>query len=299
MSDKVVEIFEKERGKLLGLAYRITGSYLEAEDIVHETFIKWFHSNNKTIAAPYAWMIKVTTRLSLDYLKSARVQRESYVGPWLPEPFVDDKALPENEYELDQSISMALMVLLESLSVNERASYILHDLFQMNFEDIGELLDKSPASCRKLASRARAKIIPSESSLQKTKEAEVKEDYRSIINAFFDAIKSGDIDNLKTTFRNDIVFHSDGGGKAAAALKVLHGRDAVSRFLMRVLKPNFKESNDDDVNIVSQWFNGVPGVILQINGQIVTAFQFDLYAGKINGVYALRNPDKLAVFTRH
>ena len=133
------DTFEINRSKLIGLAYRMTGSRSDAEDIVNEAFIKWFRTDCATIQAPHAWLTKVTARLSLDHLKSARVQRETYIGPWLPEPFIDEGEMPDSRYELDQSISLALMVLFESLSPGERASYILHDLFNYDFDEVGDI----------------------------------------------------------------------------------------------------------------------------------------------------------------
>ena len=298
VSEKCVSVFEEHRAQLRGLAYRITGSYLEAEDIVHETFIKWFHAEQATIESPYAWLVKVATRLSLDYVKSARVKRESYIGPWLPEPYIDDKETPESKTELDQSISMAMMVLLDSLNASERACYVLHDLFQMSFDEIAGLLEKSPPSCRKLASRARAKI----SSDSSDKKFEVK-NHERIVGAFFNAIQNGDMAELTSLFKSDVVFHSDGGGKAAASLKVLYGCEAVARFLIRAVTPNITVNRSKDANEQARcqtcWFNGAPGGIITLGDKTISAFHFDVVDGEVAGVYALRNPDKLALFNHH
>ena len=184
MPSTVLETFEAHRSKLIGLAYRITGSIAEAEDIAQETFLKWADADHKAIQSPYSWLVTVATRMALDHLKSARVQREAYIGPWLPEPLIADNETPENKHELDESITMALLVLLERLSPGERASFILHDLFHFNFDEVGEILDKTGGSCRKLASRAREKI--DKDAVQYNPN---KEDHLEIVSAFFGAVK--------------------------------------------------------------------------------------------------------------
>lgn len=287
------QIFEMHRSRLFGLAYAMTGSVSEAEDIVQESFLKWFTVDQAMIASPEAWLVRIATRLALDHLKSAQVQRRSYVGPWLPEPLIVDPAHPESELELDQSISMALMVVLERLTPAERASFILHDLFHFPFEEVSILLEKPNGTCRKLASRARQKIGPITSATPVTKAS-----YQKVVPAFLGAIKSGDMGDLMAVLKADVVLHADGGGKAAAAKEILCGQATVADFLLTKLHPLFQRVGSLKMVVAETWFNGAPGLVFWLGGKPVTAFDFQMAGNQIQKIHALRNPDKLQVFCR-
>ena len=291
MLTTALEIFESHRLKLTGLVYRITGSTFEAEDIVQETFLKWMNADHNIIQSPSSWLTTVATRMALDHLKSAKVKRESYTGPWLPEPYISDNETPENEHELDQSITMALLVLLEQLSPGERASYILHDLFHYNFDEVGKILNKTGVSCRKLASRAREKIDKDVIQYNPS-----KEEHLEIVSAFFAAVKNGDMSGLMSLLKENVIFHADGGGKAIAAREILEGLDSVATFLINVITPSFSESDSADTAVTHVWFNGAPGVVIWINKKPVTAFNFVIEDRIITKIHALRNPDKLKFF---
>ncbi|QDV18552.1 ECF RNA polymerase sigma factor SigJ [Gimesia panareensis] len=293
MTAAVLATFEAARAQLIGLAYRITGSRTEAEDIVQETCLKWLAADQAVIQVPRAWLMKVATRLSLDYLKSARVQRMSYIGPWLPEPFLANENTPEEELELDESISMALLVLLEQLSPAERASFILHDLFQYRFEEIADILDRSASACRKLASRARAKIGNQDLQPELTRDAHLQ-----MLNAFTQAVKQGETAPLVSLLQDEATFVSDGGGKALAARKIVRGSALISRFFLKTVRPALLAAEDPDPEIVIKitWFNGAPGLIIYHAGQPVSALQFQVTHNKIQHIYVLRNPDKLRLF---
>ncbi len=290
MNQSYIHTFESHRAALIGLAYRMTGSRSDAEDIVAEVCIKWLDADHASINSAYAWLTKVTTRMALDYLKSAKVQRESYIGPWLPEPYVEEREIPDNQHQLDQSLSLALMVLLESLTPSERAAYILHDLFNYSFDEIGGILNKQSASCRKLASRARGKI---QQEVPETKTT--KDDIVETAEAFFSAIRQGEMEGLLSLFRDDVSFHSDSDGKAAAAKMVLYGSSAVARFLMKVLNPVIGRKNNVDIDVESTWFNGLPGYLIIENGKVISAFSFVVENGLISQVFVHRNPEKLAL----
>ena len=287
-----IEIFETHRPKLLGLAYRITGSTFEAEDIVQEACLKWMKSDHQSIQAPYPWLITVTTRMALDYLKSARVQRESYIGPWLPEPFLAEEVSPEGQHELDESITMALLVLLEQLSPAERAAFILHDLFQFNFDEIGEILGKSGTSCRKLASRARSKV-----GQDRVQDHPDKEAHLAMVNAFFGAVKNGDMQGLVELLKDNVILHADGGGKAIAALEILQGLETVAGFLIDKVSPSFSHVDAQHVSADYTWFNGSPGFVIWVDNTPVSAFNFEIDVDTISKIHVLRNPDKLRLFT--
>lgn len=298
------ELFEQQRSKLIGIIYRIVGSHSEAEDIVQEAALKWLQAQHNNIQSPTAWLIKIATRLALDYLKSARVKRLRYVGPWLPEPYIVPNTWmeqsieayataqsPEQQIELDESVSMALLVLLESLTPAERIAYVLHDLFGLKFEEIASILGKEASACRQLASRARQKI----GSENKHDTCNVKQ-YRQLIGAFVQALREGDLVSLVSLLRSDVVFHSDGGGKVSAALEILQGIDPVIEFLMKIVSPVFAAGDTDGVVIAWVWFNGCPGLLVRQHARAVTAFNFKLQANAIVKIHALRNPDKLSRF---
>jgi RNA polymerase sigma-70 factor (ECF subfamily) len=304
MSATAIDAFKTHRSNLIGLVYRITGSRAEAEDIVQEIFIKWIDTDHQKINSARAWLMKIATRMALDYMKSASVKRVSYIGPWLPEPYIEENRSteqeleidkgnisPDKELELDESISMALLVLLEILSPAERASFILHDLFHFDFEEIGEILEKSESSCRKLASRARLKIGKDPIGAKQNTDEHIQ-----MLTAFFNAIKNGDVTGLVALLKENVTLHPDGGGKAMASLEMVKGAVSVSEFLMEKVRPGFMASESTDVTIRMTWFNGSPGLIVRDRGTPVTAFNFEMEAGVIKNIHALRNPDKLRVF---
>lgn len=301
MIPAVSNTFETHRAKLIGLAYRITGSKTEAEDIVQEAFIKWAEADQQSIEKPQAWLMTVVSRMALDHLKSAKVKRVSYIGPWLPEPFIDDdsaensgltsETTPEQALELEQSISMALMVLLEQLSPAERAAFILHDVFHYDFTEIGSILRKTEVACRKLASRARSKV--DHTAFQNKHD---KEEHLQVLNSFLHAVKQGDTQQLVNLFEEDVVFHSDGGGKAVALRQLLCGSEAVIKFLVKVVRPNIFPEEPGDIVIKTIWFNGSPGLVVWEQGKPISAFNLELHDGVIKTIHALRNPDKLRLF---
>jgi len=286
--DSAEALFKKHRDRLFGLAYRMTGSVSEAEDLVQETFVKWLALDKTTIDSAEAWLIRVTTNLALDTLKSARVKRQAYIGPWLPEPLAPDPHHPERELVLDESVTMALMVVLERLTPAERAVFILHDLFRFSFEEVASLLGKTNASCRQLASRARKKMGPAPSSAKVS-----KMDFLRVVPAFWDAIKLGDFTALSQILKDDVVLQTDGGGKAVAAKKPIYGVRAVSKFLVNVLRPGFAMAEAGGFTMDQIWFNGAPGWVIFEKGLPISAFSFHLVDGRIQGIHVLRNPDKL------
>ncbi len=279
---------EKYRSLMVGLAYRLVGSVVEAEDIVQEAFIKWLHTDKNTIRSLKSWLYTVTTRLALDYLKSAKVKRESYIGPWLPEPYIHDSRSPDSLYEMDESISMALLVVLERLTLLERGAYILHDIFNFNYVGIAEILNQSIENCRQLVSRARKKIKTTKSPYSPN-----QEEYLELTDAFFQAIKKGDMDQLIAVLSDKVTFHADGGGKAVAADDILSGTQEVAEFLMKKIS---RPLNGKGATLKNVWFNGSPGVVLAFKSRAVTAFNFVIEDNKILKIHAMRNPDKLSRF---
>ncbi|MEE2733252.1 MAG: RNA polymerase sigma factor SigJ [Pseudomonadota bacterium] len=290
--DPALHTFNQHRQPLLGLAYRIVGSVHEAEDILQETFLRW-SQHREQIQNPFAWLSTVVTRLALDHCKSAEEKRKQYLGPWLPEPLLDNHTDPAQLHQLDQSITLALLVVLDRLSPAERAAFILHDLFDIAFDDIAIMLDKSAAACRQLARRGRTKLnaTPVASTVS-------SEHHMQMAEAFFNATRLGDTDTLMHLLSEDVIFHSDGGGKAAAARRVLSGREAVLDWIGRAITPNLRQAGAN-LHHRQLWFNGAPGLLLFAGSELVTAFQFVIDAQGIQGIYALRNPDKLRLLLEH
>ncbi len=274
--------FEAERADLERLAYRMLGSRVEAEDIVQDTFVRWQQSGT-TPDNVGAWLTRTCVRLCLDRLKSAQRQRENYVGPWLPEPWVE--ADDSISTELDETISIALLALLERLNPAERAAVILHDVFDYEFSEVAGILGKSPDNCRQLASRARKHLRR-----DRARASVDTEEYRRVAGSFFTALRSGDLAELRAVLAEDVVLRSDGGGKAIAARRPVEGADKVALFLARTFVAS------DYVDVRELWFNGAPGLVVYERHRPVSAFQVEVVDGVVAGIAVLRNPDKLVAF---
>ena len=232
--DKLVA--EDHRKALISYVYRIIGSIEDSKDIVQETYLKYI-SFEKDIENTKAWMYKVATNLSFDFLKKAKRKKEVYIGPWLPEPYIEDVNSVHEEVQLDESLSIALLVLMEKLSARERIAYILHDLFDFKHKEIADILNTSSQNSRQLTSRANKKLKD-----KRNKYTPSKDEHINLTNSFLSAIKKGDFEGLKEIFKADVELYSDGGGKAIAARKVLYGDDEfISKFLIKVTSPAFKD----------------------------------------------------------
>lgn len=275
-----------QRKRLVRLAYRYLGSVGEAEDIVQDAWLR-FSGADSVEDAPRL-LSRIVTNLSLDRLRSAQKRRETYVGPWLPEPIVEQagSADPEtSDAALD--ISFSVMRALERLSPLERAALFLHDLYEVPFEEVAETLKRSPAACRQMASRAR-RMLRQDNRRFPTRETDIAR----YVAGFEEAMASGDIEPLKRLLAEDVEFIADGGGKVAAALNVLVGRDRVAKFLVGAARKN---PDPDHTVIRLAGINGGPGLVVSVAGVVVQTFSFALDAeGSIAAVYTVRNPDKLA-----
>lgn len=271
--------FDPLRPRLIRIAYRMLGSVADAEDVVQDAFLRWLDTDRDAVREPEAFLRRVVTRLCLDQLKSARRRRETYVGPWLPEPVVEAEG-----GEIDD-VTLPLMMALERLSPLERAAFLLHDVFGVGFDEISETLGREPAACRQLASRARTHVRAARPRFPMPKERGLE-----IAAAFFAASRNGDMQQLRSLLADDVTVYADGGGKTPAALHPVAGSDDVLR-LFASLARIFAEKMS---RIVRYGFiNGLPGFITieQDDTLQTTALQID--DGKITGVYVMRNPDKL------
>ena len=276
-----LEAFLAARPMLFALAYRMLGSATEAEDVLQEAWIR--ASRASAVDNPEAWLTTVVTRLCLDVLGSARVRREEYVGPWLPEPIVSTDDGPEQAAELADSISLAFLVLLEELSPPERAAFLLREVFGFDYAEIGSMLDRSEAGCRQLVSRAHKRVDDRRSRFTADR-ARAKE----LSLSFLFACKTGDLSAVTSMLAEDAVLVSDGGGKAQAALRPINGADKIGRFLIGVLK-----TGGDAVEFQPAVVNGEPGAISLLDGVVIGAVAVEVADDLITGIRVVSNPDKL------
>ncbi len=277
------------RADLYSLAYRMTGSTTDAEDVVQETWVRWSRCDPTRIANPAAWLTTLCTRLALTELTRARRRREHSVGLWLPDPWlVEETAEPREALQRQESVTIAFMLAMERLTPEERAAFLLHDIFAYDFKAVGRILAQRPASARQLASRARRRLREA-----RPRFSLAPQEQENLLAAFFSAAQSGDAAGLAQLVTDTAIMGSDGGGKATATPGWLLGRDAIVAFLLRVWLP-LRES---EVRLVPCHFNGNSGCLLVEEGRLTTAVTIAVFKGKIHAIYAHRNPEKLAAFS--
>jgi RNA polymerase sigma-70 factor, ECF subfamily len=285
-ADERAAVFTETRPLLFSIAYRMLGSVADAEDIVQDAYLRWQRTSDVEVREPRAFLTTVVTRLAINELKSARVQRETYVGPWLPEPLVTEHA-PDSSasVELAESLSMAFLVMLERLSPVERAVLLLHDVFDFDYGEISRIVDKSEANCRQLLSRAKKHVVADEARFDADREQAAR-----LTQRFTEAARAGDMDGMLAVLAEDITLWADGGGKVpGAALKPIHGPDAVARFIIgRTERFASADRTTRPVQI-----NGQPGFVVYLSGRPLTAMIFHVRDGRIQAIYAVGNPDKL------
>jgi len=284
-----MEDFESLRPQLFAIAYHMLGSVMEAEDIVQDAYLRYRAVDEDRVRSPRAFLKTIVTRLCLDALKSARMKREEYIGPWLPEPIItaqqsaqDDPAQQLNRQE---TVSIAFMVVMEQLSPLERAVFLLREVFDYDYREIASILQRSEAACRKLFSRAKKQITENRPNFDKAPEAG-----SAILTSFMKAAQTGQMESLLSLLTEDVVLQSDGGGKVAAARNPLYGRDTVIRFLLGLMKKNRGDFQYEFVEI-----NNTTGMIVRNvqTRQIDSVFTADIVGGRIRAFHVIRNPDKL------
>lgn len=278
--------FQDHRARLFGLAYRMTGTVSDAEDILQEAWLRWMGQDRSAIGSPGAWLTRVVTRLCLDHLKSARRRRETYVGAWLPEPLVAGHAASaEAGHALAEEVSIALMLALDRLSPPMRAAFILRDAFDLGFDQIATALDRSEADCRQLVSRARRRMtgvdmVP----------PVALDQAQPLVEAFWRASRTGDVETLTRLLAEDVELHTDGGGKVPAAINVLCGRRRAVGFLAGLAR---KQGGDLPPPPFYRRINRAPGFVSLEAGGILQTTAFGLRDGRIAAIWVMRNPDKL------
>jgi len=284
--------FESHRERLLGLAYRMTGSTASAQDLVQETYLRWLECDLSKIRRPGAWLAAICSRLALNELRARRKRRAGYVGVWLPEPYAHSAIdSPATQAELDESISIGLMLAMERLSPAERCAYLLHDVFHLPFGEISKVLERPAATCRQLAARGRAKLRRKETRFEAS-----PEEHRALLDAFFAAARAGDVRRLTALLASRAMLAADGGGLAPASPVVLRGAPRIARFMAGVWRA-IRERRVA-TRLRRSWLNGAPALLLYENGRLATACGIAVSAGRIAAVYAQRNPHKLSQMLR-
>lgn len=277
--------FEELRPDLGRLAYRMLGSLADADDVLQDAYLRWSRDNRDAVDSPRAYLSSIVTRLCIDRRRADAVKRETYVGPWLPEPIVEsENADGESPVEAAESVSMAFLIVLESLTPVERGAYLLRRIFDYDYSVIAGVLGESEANCRQLVSRAEKRIADARPRFEAS-----RDEAERLSGAFLQACATGDLDGLLKLLADDVVMYSDGGGKAAAALAPVRSADHVARFFLGITKkfPGY-------FDLVPMRVNGRPGFVAREAGGIHSVLTFEIADGRITHCFIVRNPDKLA-----
>jgi RNA polymerase sigma-70 factor (ECF subfamily) len=276
--------FSALRPRLFSIAYRMLGVRADAEDVVQDAWLRWEGSDQAALQSPEAWLVTIVTRLSLDRLRVAKAERESYAGWWLPEPLVEvDEHTPETQAEMAGELGVAFMWVLERLSPDERAAFLLRQVFDYDYGEVAALLGKSEAACRQMVHRAQERVQ------QDKKRYGVNHDaHRSLLGKFLDAARTGQAAAIQALLAANVELVSDGGGKVPSFPRIIHGMGAVTRLFCRTL-----DKYPGQVEYRTAMLNGEPGFLRYIGGKLESAQAILVVDGLIAGIYAVRNPDKL------
>lgn len=281
---QVIESHDQLRPLMFAIAYRMLGSVAEAEDVIQEAFLR-MHQSPAEVDSPEAWATTITTRLAIDQLRSARVRRETYTGSWLPEPLVSTDDDPATAVERSDTLSMAFLLVLERLSPVERAVFLLREVFEYDYDEIARIVDKTPANCRQILTRARDRVRRSAPRFEPSCERR-----QELAQRFFAACRAGDLAGLESVLAQDVAFHGDGGGKVSAIAKPVNGRIQVTRFLLGLMR----QAEQQQVTLEPVLVNGQPGAkAVDADGQVIAVLALQIVDGVIESVYNVLNPDKL------
>jgi RNA polymerase sigma-70 factor (ECF subfamily) len=280
------EVFDRNRPLLFSISYRMLGSVMEAEDVVQEAYVRWQGTEDEEVRSPSAYLSTVVTRLCIDRLRSAQARREQYVGPWLPEPLLEEQSLgtADLDADLDDSLSMAFLVLLESLTPVERAVFLLREVFGYEYAEVASLVGKSEANCRQISRRARQSVAARRPRFESSPEQEER-----LTEGFLHASLEGDMEALLELLSEDVTLYSDGGGKTRAALNPIYGANKVARFLAGIggkIPPDFA--------VRKARVNGRPGFVSYLgDGSPQSVVTFDVLEGRVKTIRLVVNPEKL------
>ena len=285
-ADSAVDGFEPNRGRLFGIAYRMLGSRAEAEDLVQEAYVRWHQTDREAIRNAEAWLVTTTTRLAIDRLRALKTERESYVGPWLPEPMMyDTPPPPDRHLELASDLSMAFMVLLERLGAEERAAFLLHEVFEFDYREIATVLEKSEDACRQIVHRARTRVR------NERKRFEVAESAKAaLLRKFTEAVSARDQQTLLALFAPEATWTADGGGRSGAGTRPIVGAEKIVRLVL-ALGERLK-SDRSTIELVE--VNGETGLCVRTAGVITAVISILSDGERIHEVFAVVNPDKLS-----
>ncbi|GAB4061398.1 RNA polymerase sigma-70 factor [Uliginosibacterium sediminicola] len=287
------DYFNTQRPRLLAIAYRMLGTRADAEDLVQDAWLRWHAADTAALQSAEAWLVTVTTRLCIDRLRTLRSEREHYVGPWLPEPLLDiasPAATPEQVVELASDVSIAFLAVLERLTPDERAAFLLREVFDFDYAEVAAMLDREEASCRQLVHRAKARVRDERPRVHVSRDA-----HQSLLERFCAATRSGERAALQALFAADAQFVADGGGKVLSVLKVLHGAERIVRFFEVLARRLGNRMSYRHASI-----NGEPGLLRYVDGQLDAVLSLITDGEQIHACYIVRNPDKLAaIATEH
>lgn len=279
--DPDIALFERHRGRLFGLAYRMLGTPADAEDVLHDAWLRLQAQDAAALDDPEAWLVTVTTRLALDRLRRAKAEREHYAGPWLPEPLAPDAERPDAVLERDESLTLSFLLLLERLGPEERAAFLLHEVFDYGHAEAAAILGIGEDACRQRVHRARSRLREGRPRFQVDEPAQ-----RRLLQRFVEAMREPSLDALRALFAEDAVHISDGGGVARATLHPLHGAERLARLYLQLAR--------HDVRYEAATLNGAPALFLYEGATLATAMWIECEDGRITAIHALRNPEKLA-----
>ena len=287
--------FESHRPKLFAVAYRMLGSASEAEDVVQDAWLRYAAAPRDDVRSPDAYLTTIVTRLCLDRLKSARVAREEYVGPWLPEPLLTDASPgPEQSAALAESVTLAFILLLDTLSPEERATFLLREVFEYEYQEIAAVLDTTPANCRQLFHRAKERLRE-----RRPRVSEASEEKRHLVERFVAALRHGDAGELTNVLADDVGLWSDGGGKVLAARRPVFGRHEVANLMLGIRRTAAVHGVPlETVALDIVEANGEPAMALRIDGRIDSVYVFTIEDETIAAIRIVRNPDKLRYIAR-
>ena len=280
------QVFSEHRGHLFGIAYRMLGSKADAEDVLQDAWLRWHEQDMSALRSTEAWLTTTVTRLAIDRLRSAKTQRAAYFGPWLPEPLTDaDLVTPESHAELASDLSLAFLALLERLGPEERAAFVLHDVFECDYDDIAETLGKAQAACRQLVHRARERVTAERRRFRVDDQTRTR-----MLKRFVAAANRGDYEALKDLFAEDAIMTSDGGGKGAAVFRPLHGAARIARLWYAIARRHLPVER----RIVR--INNEIGIANYALGRLHSVSTIDTDGERIYAWYSIANPDKLGAF---
>jgi RNA polymerase sigma-70 factor (ECF subfamily) len=283
MSD--TDLFQRHRNRLFGLAYRMLGTPADAEDVLHDAWLRLQAQDIAALDDPEAWLVTVTTRLALDRLRRAKAERERYAGPWLPEPLAPDHERPDAVLERDESLTLSFLLLLERLGPEERAAFLLHDVFDYGHADAAAILGIGEDACRQRVHRAKARLREGRPRFQVDASAQ-----RRLLQRFVEAMRAPGMETVQALFAEDAVHISDGGGLARATLHPLHGAERLARLYLQLAR----HGEGRDLRFELATLNGAPALLLREGEALTTAMWIECDDHRITAILALRNPEKLA-----